>query len=74
MELYDQILWVNKPVILTFITSSFGLDFNMGFIPYGDVWRRTRRELQASLRPADLESYQPLEKRALHRQIGRAHV
>ena len=51
--------------MLTFITSSFGLDFNMGFIPYGDVWRRSRRELQASLRPADLESYQPIEQRGI---------
>jgi len=47
----------------------FGIDFNMGFIRYGAVWRRSRRELQASLRPADLESYQPLEQRAVHRLL-----
>jgi cytochrome P450 len=38
----------------------------MAFIPHGAVWRRSRRELQASLRPADLESYQPIEQRAVH--------
>jgi cytochrome P450 len=44
----------------------FGLDFNMAFIPHGTVWRRARRELQANLRPVDLESYQPIEQRAVH--------
>jgi len=43
-----------------------GIDFNVGFIPYGPGWRRSRRELHESLRPADLESYQPLEQRAAH--------
>jgi len=44
----------------------FGIDFNMAFLPHGALWRRSRRELQASFRPADLESYQPLEQRAVH--------
>ena len=48
------------------MTSSFGIDFNMAFIPHGDVWRRSRRELQKCLRPSDLESYQPIEQRAVN--------
>ncbi|KAF8268440.1 CyP450 monooxygenase [Lactarius quietus] len=45
----------------------FGIaDFNTGFLPYGSSWRRSRRELQANFRPVDLESYQPIEKRAVH--------
>jgi hypothetical protein len=31
---------------------------------YGALWRRSRRELQASFRPADLELYQLLEQRS----------
>ncbi|KAN0130018.1 Cytochrome P450 [Lactarius tabidus] len=44
----------------------FGIDFNMAFIPHGSVWRRSRRGLQENLRPADLESYRPIEQRAVH--------
>ena len=60
------VLWVGMAVILTVMTLSFGIHFNLGFIPYGALWRRSRRELQASFRPADLELYQPLEQRAVH--------
>ena len=53
--------------ILITITSSFGIaEFNTGFLPYGPSWRRSRRELQANFSPADLESYQPTEQRAVH--------
>jgi cytochrome P450 len=48
------------------MTLSFGLGFNMAFTPYGALWRRSRRELQASFRTTDTESYQPLEQRAVH--------
>ncbi|KAF8257403.1 hypothetical protein EI94DRAFT_1630986 [Lactarius quietus] len=36
------------------------------FLPYGHLWHCSCRELQANLRPVDLESYQPIEKRAVH--------
>ena len=48
------------------MTLSFGMGFNMAFTPYGSLWRRSRRELQATFRTADLESYHPLEQRAVH--------
>jgi cytochrome P450 len=45
----------------------FGIaDLNTGFLPYGSSWRRSRRELLANFSPADLESYQPIEQRAVH--------
>ena len=69
LKLYDLVSWVSMSVILTVMTLSFGMGFNMGFLPYNALWRRSRREIQASFRPADLESYQPLEKRALHRLL-----
>ncbi|KAF8268437.1 hypothetical protein EI94DRAFT_1577812, partial [Lactarius quietus] len=53
--------------ILIIVTLSFGIaNFNMGFLPYGHLWHCSCRELQANLRPVDLESYQPIEKRAVH--------
>ncbi|KAN0130025.1 Cytochrome P450 [Lactarius tabidus] len=49
------------------MTLSFGIvESNMGLLPYGPLWRRARRELLANLSPADLESYQPIERRAIH--------
>ena len=56
-------------VTLIIVPLRFGIDFNMAFIPHGAAWRRARRELQASLRPADLESYQPIEQRGVHRLL-----
>jgi cytochrome P450 len=53
-------------MMLTIMTLSFGMDFNMALAPYGALWRRSRRELQASFRTTDVESYQPLEQRAVH--------
>ena len=53
-------------VMLITMTLSFGIDFNMAFIPHGALWRRARRELQENLRPMDLKSYQPIEQRAVH--------
>jgi cytochrome P450 len=38
-------------------------------MPYGSLWRRSRRELHANFRPADLESYKPLKQRAVHRLL-----
>ena len=55
--------------LLIIVILSFGIDFNMAFIPHGALWRRARRELQSNLRPADLESYQPIEQRAVHRLL-----
>jgi cytochrome P450 len=53
--------------ILIIIASSFGIvDHNAGFLPYGSLWRRARREFQANLSPADVESYQPIKQRAVH--------
>ena len=69
IELYDPVLCVNLSVILTIKTLSFGLGFLMGLLPYNALWRRSSRELQANLRPVDLESYQPLEQRALYRLL-----
>ena len=55
---------------LIIMTSSFGIaDIDTGFLPYGSSWRRSRREVEANLRPLDLKSYQPIEKRALHRLL-----
>ena len=56
-------------VILTVMILSFGLGFNMGFLRYGTLWRRSSREIQANLLPADLETYQPLKQRAVHRLL-----
>lgn len=53
--------------ILIMISSSFGIvDHNAGFLPYGSLWRRARREFQSNFSPADLESYQPIKQRAVH--------
>ena len=56
-------------VILIVMTLSFGLDLNLGLIRYGNLWRRSSRELQANLLPADLETYRPLKQRAAHRLL-----
>ena len=69
LKLYDLLSWVILSVTLTVMTLSFGMSFNMGFLPYNALWRRSSRELQANLRPVDLESYQPLEQRAVHRLL-----
>ncbi|KAH8997178.1 cytochrome P450 [Lactarius hatsudake] len=54
---------------LTVMQELFGMDYNIGFAPYGSAWRHSRREFQANFRPADLETYQPLEQRAVHRLL-----
>ena len=69
MKLYDPVLCVSMPVILTVMFLSLGMSFVMGFFPYNALWRRASRELQANLRPVDLESYRPLEQRAVHRLL-----
>ncbi|KAI9432091.1 cytochrome P450 [Lactarius indigo] len=51
------------------IASSFGMDFNIALEPYGPAWRHSRREFRANFRPVDLEAYQPLEQRAVHRLL-----
>ena len=51
------------------MTLSFGMGFVIGLLPYNALWRRSSREIQANLRPVDLESYQPLKQRALHRLL-----
>jgi cytochrome P450 len=38
----------------------------MGFLRYGSLWRRARREFQANFSPADLESYKSIQQRAVH--------
>jgi hypothetical protein len=53
--------------ILIIIISSLGIaDHNMGFLRYGSLWRRARREFQANFSPADLESYKSIQQRAVH--------
>ncbi|KAH9164504.1 cytochrome P450 [Lactarius sanguifluus] len=51
---------------LTVMQELFGMDYNIAFAPYGSAWRHSRREFRANFRPADLETYQPLEQRAVH--------
>jgi cytochrome P450 len=55
--------------ILTTAASSFGMDHNIAFEPHGSAWRHSRREFEANFRPVDLEAYQPLEQRAVHRLL-----
>jgi hypothetical protein len=55
--------------ILIIATSRFGMDYNIGFAPYGSAWRHSRREFRENFRPIDLEAYQPLEQRAVHRLL-----
>ncbi|KAI9432002.1 cytochrome P450 [Lactarius indigo] len=47
----------------------FGMDFNIALEPYGPAWRHSRCEFWANFRPVDLEAYQPLERRAVHRLL-----
>ncbi|KAH9056869.1 cytochrome P450 [Lactarius vividus] len=54
---------------LTVMQELFGMDYNIAFAPYGSAWRHSRREFRANFRPVDLEAYQPLEQRAVHRLL-----
>ncbi|KAH9980598.1 cytochrome P450 [Russula compacta] len=46
--------------------SSFGLDWSIGFIPYGPTWRHLRRQLHINILPTKLEAFRPFEQRAVH--------
>ena len=43
-----------------------GLDWAIGFIPYGPTWRHLRRQVHINILPTKLEALRPLEQRAVH--------
>jgi len=66
LALYENVLWVSLTLYIDHRFFRFGMDFNLGFVHYGPPWRRSRRGLHESFRPADLQSYKPLQQRAVH--------
>ncbi|KAI9445994.1 cytochrome P450 [Lactarius indigo] len=69
-ELLDKrsSIYSDRPPLVA-VQELFGMDYNIALLQYGTAWRHSRREFQANFGPADLEAYQPLEQRAVHRLL-----
>lgn len=47
----------------------FAVDFNIGFMPYGDRWRLHRRILHQAFRQVEIPSYHALQLRSAHKML-----
>ena len=43
-----------------------GMEYGIGFTPYGPTWRHLRREFHTNFLPTQLEAFRPVEQRAVH--------
>ncbi|KAF9457683.1 cytochrome P450 [Collybia nuda] len=56
---------------LPMINELMGWDFNFGFMPYGDHWRRHRRLMHQNFHPSAATRFRPHELKATHNLLQR---
>lgn len=44
--------------------TSMGHEWNFGFMPYGETWRKHRRMFVSKFGPANVHVYNPIQERA----------
>ncbi|KAF8079095.1 cytochrome P450 [Lyophyllum atratum] len=57
----------DRPV--TTMVELMGFDFNIGFIPYGDKWRRHRRLFQQHFKKEVSANYQPVQSKKIYEML-----
>ncbi|KAH7915601.1 CyP450 monooxygenase [Hygrophoropsis aurantiaca] len=53
-------------VLMAFL---MGWEFNVGFIPYGDYWRKHRKAMHQGLKPEAVMNYRPLQLEKVHQLV-----
>ncbi|KAJ7044191.1 cytochrome P450 [Mycena alexandri] len=68
-ELFDKRshIYSDRPTVA--MVDLLGWDFNIGFLPYGERWRRQRRMFQQHFRRDISQSYRPIQIQKVHRLL-----
>ncbi|KAI0299925.1 cytochrome P450 [Russula brevipes] len=61
-------IYSDRPPMIV-LRKLLGMDFNIGFMPYGPTWRYLRRAFHINFLPTKLEAFRPFEQRAVHRLL-----
>ncbi|KAH8980773.1 cytochrome P450 [Lactarius hatsudake] len=61
-------IYSDRPSLVA-LNTILGMDWAVGFIPYGARWRSLRRGLHAHFHPVAAKAYRPLEQHAVHRLL-----
>ena len=74
VELYVSDPFHPKNMLKFFVPHRMNWDMSMGFLPYGQWWRRHRRSFHEYFRPNALTKYQSIQRREIQAFLRRLLV